>query len=128
MCLVAEPIQPPQTGFPCCSLFLVGMLSPTTPAKQIGFVVRISDPYQPSPSQGRVGLRIVSFGAHSVFTHVTACQLADGPKPGVGASIVGLRRSSVQTLAMLGVGGPRSRHEVESAPEVQDEVPSRQLG
>ncbi len=81
MCLVAEPIQPPQMGFPCCSLFLVDMLSPTTPAKRIGFVVRISDPYQPSPSQGRVGLRVVSFGAHSVFTHVTACQLADGPKP-----------------------------------------------
>ena len=33
--------------------------------------------YQPSPSPGRVGLRIVSFGAASVFTHFTACQLAD---------------------------------------------------
>ncbi len=41
-------------------------------------------------------------------------------KWGVGARIVGLRRSSVQILAMLGVGGPRSRHEVESASEVQD--------
>jgi hypothetical protein len=29
----------------------------------------------------RVGLRIVSFGAVSVFTHVTACQLADGLTP-----------------------------------------------
>ncbi len=39
-----------------------------------------SGPCQPSPSPGRVGLRIVSFGAASVFTHVTACQLADSPK------------------------------------------------
>jgi len=39
-----------------------------------------SGPYQPSPSPGRVGLRIVSFGAVSVFTRVTACQLADSPK------------------------------------------------
>ncbi len=37
-------------------------------------------PYQPSPSPGGVGLRIVSFGAASVFTRVTACQLADSPK------------------------------------------------
>ena len=39
------------------------------------------DPCQPSPSPGRVGLRIVYFGAVSVFTHVTACQLADGLTP-----------------------------------------------
>ncbi len=38
-------------------------------------------PCQPSPSPGRVGLRIVPFGAASVFTHVTAYQLADGLKP-----------------------------------------------
>jgi len=29
-----------ETGFPCCPLFLAGMLSPTTPAKWIGLVVR----------------------------------------------------------------------------------------
>ena len=40
-----------------------------------------SGPWQPSPSPGRVGLRIVSFGAVSVFTRVTACQLADGLAP-----------------------------------------------
>ncbi len=39
------------------------------------------DPCQPSPSPGRVGLRIVYFGAVSVFTHITACQLADGRTP-----------------------------------------------
>jgi hypothetical protein len=33
------------------------------------------------PRPGRVGLRIVSFGAVSVFTHITACQLADGLTP-----------------------------------------------
>ena len=40
-----------------------------------------SDPYQPSPSLGGVDLRIVHFGVASVFTHVTACQLADGLTP-----------------------------------------------
>jgi len=43
--------------------------------------VGAGDLWQPSPSPGRVGLRIVSFGAVSVFTHVTACQLADGLTP-----------------------------------------------
>ena len=38
-------------------------------------------PCQPSPRPRRVGLRIVSFGAVSVFTRVTACQLADGLTP-----------------------------------------------
>ncbi len=33
--------RPPQLGFPCCPLFLVGMLSPTTPAKRIGHVVHL---------------------------------------------------------------------------------------
>src|SRR3989442_13180250 len=83
----AQPLMAPvgpitlatsRVGFPCCSLFLVGMPSPTTPAKWLGLVVRSSvQPCQPSPGPGRVGLRIVSFGAASVFTHVTACQLAD---------------------------------------------------
>ena len=36
-----------------------------------------------SPSPGRVGLRIVPFGAVSAFTHVTACRLADGLSPPV---------------------------------------------
>ena len=34
-----------------------------------------------SPGPGRVGLRIGSFGAGSVFTRVPACQLADGLTP-----------------------------------------------
>ncbi len=34
-------LQPPQTGFPCCPLFLVGMLSRTTPAKRVEPVVQI---------------------------------------------------------------------------------------
>ena len=42
---------------------------------------RSLDPCQPSPSPRRVGLRIVHSGAVSVFTHVTACQLADGLTP-----------------------------------------------
>ncbi len=39
-----------------------------------------TDLCQPSPSPGRVGLRVVSFGAASVFTRVTACPLADNLK------------------------------------------------
>ena len=38
-------------------------------------------PCQPSPKPGRIGLRIVSFGAVSVFARGTACQLADGRTP-----------------------------------------------
>ncbi len=33
---VAEPKRPPHAGFPGVPLFLVGMLSPTTPAKRVG--------------------------------------------------------------------------------------------
>ncbi len=51
-----------------------------------------TDLCQPSPTPGRVGLRVVSFGAASVFTRVTACQLADNPKlpPFSQASIASL--------------------------------------
>ncbi len=40
------------------------------------------------------------------------------PWRGVGAQILGFKRSSVETLPLLEVDGPSSQHEVESAPEV----------
>jgi hypothetical protein len=55
-----------------------GLLSPTTPSKRTVRIVRARGSCQPSPSLGRVGLRIVHFGAVSAFADVTACQIAAG--------------------------------------------------
>ncbi len=49
------------------------------------------------------------------------------PCEGVGAQIARTRRSRAQALAKHGVNGTRSRHEVESASEVQDKIPREQL-
>jgi hypothetical protein len=70
---------------------------------------------------GRLGARVAEPGLHRVD---------------VGSEVVdrvGWRwcinsRPKVSHLATLGVDGPRSGHEIESAPEVQGEVPSEQLG
>ena len=53
---------------------------PISPAQRLGVSVRsFTQPYQPSPKGGRVGLRIVLFEACSAFTRVTACTLAPSP-------------------------------------------------
>ncbi len=64
-------LQPPQTGFRCCPMFLVGMLSPTTPAKRIEHVVRIvrSVPAFPQSRQGRPSPRVFRgrLGVHACY-------------------------------------------------------------
>ena len=80
-----------RTGFPCCALFRIGMRPPTAPAKQVGPSSGSPDSSQPSPGPGRVGLRIVSFGAVSAFTHVAACRLAGGLPPPLSPRLRWLR-------------------------------------
>ena len=46
---------------------------------------------------------------------------------GVGARILHSRRATVDGLAIVTAHRARSRHEVESASEVQDEIPGREL-
>ena len=63
--------QPPQTGFPCCPMFLVDMLSPTTPAKRIEPVVQFvrSVPAFPQSRQGRPSHRVFRgrLGVHTYY-------------------------------------------------------------
>ena len=63
--------RPPQTGFPCCPMFLVDMLSPTTPAKRIGPVVQFvrSVPAFPQSRQGRPSHRVFRgrLGVHACY-------------------------------------------------------------
>ncbi len=64
-------LQPPQTGFPCCPMFLVDMLSPTTPAKRIEPVVQFvrSVPAFPQSRQGRPSHRVFRgrLGVHACY-------------------------------------------------------------
>ncbi len=63
--------QPPQTGFPCCPMLLVDMLSPTTPAKRIEPVVQFvrSMPVFPQSRQGRPSHRVFRgrLGVHTYY-------------------------------------------------------------
>jgi hypothetical protein len=82
MCLVAKPIQPPKRASRVARRSLMTCRRP--PPRRSGSYLSSStssDPYQPSPRPGRVGLRIVTFGAVSAFTHVAAYHLAGGLSP-----------------------------------------------
>ena len=73
-------LQPPQTGFPCCPMFLVDMPSPTTPAKRIEPVVQIvrSVPAFPQSRQGRPSHRVFRgrLGVHACYSLPT-CRRPD---------------------------------------------------
>ena len=68
-------------GFPCCVRFPCVHAVATTPAQQLGALLRSFPPSPISlPRKGdRVGLRIVLFEACSAFTRVTACTLTLSP-------------------------------------------------
>jgi hypothetical protein len=85
---------PAEWGFPCCTSFpCIDMPSPL-PRWDLwieSLAMKGSRPFgihqrrRPSPSRGRVGSHVGTFGACSVFTHVTACRLA-APQDGTSVS------------------------------------------
>ena len=90
--------------------------------------VSVTQQFNTTTSMGRLTLNmLLSFAQFEC--EVTGERIRDkiAASKGVGARIAELDRQG-QALATHGVDGPRSRHEVESPSQVQDQVPSDQLG
>ena len=76
-----RPLPSPTTGLPRLLEPPFRRAVPTTPADRAGAHVDcFPRPLEPSPSGRWVGIRIVTFGACSGFTHVTAHRIAQPPK------------------------------------------------
>jgi hypothetical protein len=76
-----RPLPSPTTGLPRLLEPPFRRAVPTTPADRAGAHVDcFPRPLEPSPSGRWVGIRIVTFGACSGFTHVTARRIAQPPK------------------------------------------------
>ena len=76
-----RPLPSPLTGLPRLPEPPFRRAVPTTPADRAGAHADcFPRPLEPSPSGRWVGIRIVTFGACSGFTHVTARRIAQQPK------------------------------------------------
>lgn len=69
-------VPPTRMRFPRASH--LGILSSTAPTKRIGYVVRTSRSVLAFPNRRRAAICILSFGTASLFTRLTAFQLAAG--------------------------------------------------